>query len=746
MSRRERQRRQRRRHGRPAFRGLIVGAVVLFSVVGLGALGVVGWVVSVADSAPSLNSLKPLDEGSNSIVYTADGKRLGFIQSLILRGPIGDPDIPRVIKQATVAIEDRRFYQHKGVDYEGVVRAAVRNLTSHKTVQGGSTLTMQLVRNIYLPDERSKKSFTRKIREAKLAEQLESRHPGRAGKNWILDKYLNSVPYGTVGGQTAVGIEAASRMFFDKRARDLTLPQAALLAGLPQAPSAYNAFLNPQGAFDRRGEVLAAMLKARMITPVQYAQAVRAKLGVRPNHFYTGRREQYFFDYVRGELFQRYGVRAVRQGGLRIYTTIDLKKQEQARQAIAGQLNEAGDPASAIVTLDPKTGHILAMASSESYGRTKFNYATQAHRQPGSTFKVMVLAAALSKGIDPASTYYSSHELAPGWLPGYPTYGVSTYEHTYGGSENLVTATVKSDNTVFAQLDADVGPEAVREAAYKLGITTHLDAYPAEGLGGLKLGVSPLEMTRAYATVANHGVRTTPTAILRVVHPNGKVDDVGRPRPVRVYPDGLTYEITKILKDNIQMGTGTAANYGCPAAGKTGTTSDFKDAWFVGFTPALTTAVWVGYPNPPIPMRDVHGIEVQGGSFPARIWHDYMNVAHGSACDDFPPPTTPFVSSPFFGRYARTGTATSKNGYGYGQNGYGTPAAPGSGATTPNGGAAPTPGQTTTPNPKATPGGTTGNPNYNNPNLYETPPSTGGTPAGGNGHSGGGGAGAPKKH
>jgi penicillin-binding protein 1A len=737
MSRRERQRRRRRQHGHPAARGVLISFMVVFAVLGLGILGVVGWVVSVAESAPSIDSLKPVNEGSNSVVYAANGERLGFISSLVLRTPIENAKIPRRIKQATVAIEDRRFYEHKGVDYEGVVRAAVANITSHQTVQGGSTLTMQLVRNIYLPDERYDKSFKRKIREAKLAEELESKHPGRGGKNWILDQYLNSVPYGTVGGQTAVGVESAARMFFDKPAKDLTLGQSALLAGLPQAPSSYNPFLSKQAAYDRRNEVLQAMVKAGDITPARAARESRKRLGVVPNEFYTVRREQYFFDYVKDQLIQHYGLRTVRQGGLKVYTTIDLAKQDEARKAIAGQLSYSGDPSSALVTVDPSNGHILAMASSETYGQTKFNYAAQAHRQPGSAFKPMVLMTALARGVDPNKTTYSSHELAPGWLPNYPTYGVSTFSHSYSGTINLVKATTTSDNTVYAQLGADLGPEAVRTTAYKMGITTHLDAIPAEALGGLKYGVSPLEMASAYATIANGGDRIRPTAITKVVHPSGKTDDLGTPKKVKEFSDGVTYEATKILEDNIQGGTGVAANIGCPAGGKTGTTSDFKDAWFVGFTPHLSTAVWVGYADPPIPMTSVHGIEVQGGSFPARIWHDYMSVAHGSSCDEFPQPTEPFQPQPFFGHYSGTGRSSSSSSYSGTSTGtsspyYSSPSTGSTGGTTSSGGA-------------STGTGTTGD--YNDQNLYETPPQAapegGGTGAGGDtgGTTGGGGGG-----
>src|SRR4051812_3406516 len=656
MSRRERQRRRHKGRGHSGARAGLIAALAVLSVVGLGIAGAVGWVASVAQSA-DLDQLRPLDGGSNSVVYTHDGKRLGFINSLVLRTPVARSRIPQHVRDATVAIEDRRFYQHRGIDYEGVIRAAVRNISSKQTVQGGSTLTMQLVRNIYLPDERSKKSFERKIKEAKLAQELEKRHPGRVGKEWILQKYLNSVPYGTVGGQTAVGIQAAARMFYDKPASKLTLSESALLAGLPQAPSQYNPFINPSGALTRRAEVLRAMVKAGSITQGEANKAAQAKLGVKPNRFYTQRREQYFFDYVTSELFKRYGVKRVRQGGLKITTTVDLQLQKQARQSIANRLGYPGDPASAIVSVDPRNGQIRAMASSATYGKTKFDYATQAHRQPGSTFKVMVLMAALRKGISPNTTFLS-HHLNAGWLPGYPGYEVETYGKTYGGRMNLLKATLTSDNTVYAQLGAEVGPQAVRKAAYDLGITSKLEALPAESLGGLKYGVSPLEMANAYATVADGGVRHQPVAILKVVHPSGKVDDFSHNKGKRAFSDGVTYEATKILKANVQSGTGKNAAIQCPAAGKTGTTSDYKDAWFVGFTPHLATSVWVGYPNPPIPMRSVHGVEVAGSTFPSQIWHDYMTSAVGGDCQDFPPPKHAFGSEPFFGRYSRTGTST----------------------------------------------------------------------------------------
>jgi penicillin-binding protein 1A len=332
--------------------------------------------------------------------------------------------------------------------------------------------------------------------------------------------------------------------------------------------------------------------------------------------------------------------------------------QKAARAAMANVLNQPGDPASAIVSIDPRNGYIRAMASSERYAKSKFNVAAQGHRQAGSTFKVMVLMTALRRGVDPERTSYVSKHLSPGWLSTAPTYEVQTYSHSYGGSMNLVSATLKSDNTVYAQLDADLGPDAVRQTAYDMGIKTHLDAYPAEGLGGLTIGVSPLEMANAYGTIASGGWRNKPIAVTRVVFPgpDGRNEYLGAPKRQKMFEDGVTYEATKILEKNIQGGTGTAANIGCPAAGKTGTVDDFTDAWFAGFTPHLSTVVWVGYPNAKVPMTSVHGISVAGGTFPAQIWHNFMVVAKGSDCSDFPQPTTPFVAAPFFGKFSRTGT------------------------------------------------------------------------------------------
>src|SRR3954452_16052675 len=303
MSRRERQRRKRRNECGPS-RAIFLTIGMLAAVAAIAGFGVVAWVIQVANSAPSLDTRKPINLGATSRVYAADGTRLGFIQASTLRTPVGAHAIPEMVRQATVAIEDRRFYEHKGVDFEGIVRAAVKNVESKKDIQGGSTLTMQLVRNLYT-GERARQGvagYKRKIREAKLAEELEDEHPGREGKLWILDRYLNSVPYGTVGGQTAVGIQAAARTFFDKPASELTLREAALLAGLPQAPSAYNPFNEPGTARARRDDVLRKMAEQGYISPQTARQTMAKGLGVKHNRFFQQRRESYFFDYVKQRL------------------------------------------------------------------------------------------------------------------------------------------------------------------------------------------------------------------------------------------------------------------------------------------------------------------------------------------------------------------------------------------------------------------------------------------------------------
>ncbi|MBV9837457.1 MAG: hypothetical protein JO156_05025, partial [Solirubrobacterales bacterium] len=383
----------------------------------------------------------------------------------------------------------------------------------------------------------------------------------------------------------------------------------------------------------------------------------------------------------------------VSEGGLKIYTTIDLRKQQEARAAILSHEGGSGQPAAALATVDPSNGHILALAASSSYSQTSFDYATQAHRQPGSSFKVFVLMTLIHDYHgDPGQTYYNSHYLAAGWLPGYPNYAVHTAEDSYQGNINITKATVLSDNTVFAQLDVDLGPDKVRDTAYAMGITSHLDGLPAEAIGGLRIGVTPLEMADAYATLANGGSHVPATVISKIVFPDGSVKNLGQPPKNRVFTDGEAYAATNVLKQVITSGTGTAAGFGCPAAGKTGTANNLENAWFVGYTPTLSTAVWVGYPQANIPM--VNGF---GGALAAPIWHDYMQQASDGYCGDFTSPTDPFQGTAYFGNYSVTGGA-----------GVGTSTT--SSRTTTTGKASTHSGGVSPSNP------------YNNPTLYAHPP------------------------
>jgi penicillin-binding protein 1A len=653
MSRQARQRRRRHGHGAGG-RVLLIGGGVLASALIIGAIAAVAYVLNVSQSASAIAHRHPLLIGGSSQVFASDGTRLGFIQSDELRTPVGWSSIPANLRNATVAIEDQRFYKHNGVDVTGIFRAAIKDITHGAALQGGSTITMQLVRNLYLGNDL--RTFKQKIVEAKLAIEYEKHH----SKHSILTSYLNSVPYGTVGGQTAIGVQAAARIFFDKPVHQLDLQQAALLAGLPQAPSQYNPFADPAAARERRNEVLAKMAELHYITSAQAAAAEAAPLGVHRGTFYSQRREDFFFEYVREQLVHRYGAKTVQQGGLKVYTTIDLNMQRLARKAIADVLNQPEDPASAIVTLNPANGDIEAMAESQSYEKSQYNLAADGHRQPGSTFKAIDLADALSRGVDPNSTYYLSHTLAAGWLPGYPTYEVKTFEGTsLNKSINLVNATLASDNTVYAQLAADLGESTITETAHKMGVVSPLDSFAAEALGGLKLGVTPLEMADVYATLADGGWRNSPIAITKVVFPEGRVDNNwGKPHRVKVLSEGVTAEETNILHQNVLGGTAGRSAINCPTAAKTGTTSELVDAWLDGYTPNYSTVVWMGYPSRRVSMTDVHGEPQQGGFLPAEIWHAYMAaVTEGKPCVEFPQPKESISYQPFYGKYAATGQA-----------------------------------------------------------------------------------------
>lgn len=614
---------------------LLVLAVVLLAV-GLAA----GGTVLAFGSRCDLAALRPAQIGQNTFVYAADGSLLGVIPAERNRQVVPLARISPWLRSATVAIEDRRFYAHGGIDAEGIARAVWRDVNAGRVVEGGSTITQQLVRNLYISNERT---VQRKLKEACLAVKLD----GAWSKQRILASYLNSVFYGNL----AYGAEAASRTYFSRSARTLTLPQAALLAGLTQAPTTYDPFVDPARAVERRNRVLRAMLGEGMITPAQHRWAVRRSIGLRPGRLYQEIREPYFFGYVRDQLVKAYGAETVRSGGLQVYTTIEPRWQALARRAIGDTLTRTTDPAAAIVSIDPGNGAIRAMtAIVPGRANNQFNLLSQARRQPGSTFKTFVLTAAVERGMDPASTYYVSAPFtyrpsADGNCDDGSWWCVRTYDSSYTGWTSVERATLRSDNSVYAQLTLDVGPALVAAAARRLGVRTPLDVQgeipPAIGLGSV--AVSPLDMASAYATLAAGGVYNEPTAIRRVIL-KGKPDDrwAAHHRRTRVLPDGVASVVTRILEDNVRYGTGTRAALDRPVAGKTGTTDKHADAWFVGFTPGLSTAVWMGYTRGEVPMTNVHGISVSGGSFPAEIWRRFMEPAlAGHSARDFPEPREP---------------------------------------------------------------------------------------------------------
>ena len=654
MTRRDRQRRRRQKRKHPVKRVLLLGGLLGVLAVVLGALGLVGYVLAVADDAPNLDQYHSRVPGQYSQVFADNGQQLGYLSSDVLRKQLTREQQPNLLREATVAIEDRRFWSHGGVDYEGLVRAAFKDLFEGGGIQGGSTLTMQLVKNIYLPTNIAR-NLKYKIIQAKLANELESRY----GKNWILTSYLNDVPYGTVDGQSAIGVGAASKMFFDKPVEDLDLAQIALLAGLPQAPTTYNPFDNREAALARRSEVLTAMRQAGYITQAQERRASASSLQVVPNDSFDEYQQPYVMNYVQQQLVADLGQGTVDKGGLKVYTTINLADQAAAKTAIEAHEGEPGDPAAALVSVDPADGNILALQNSTTYGNgpgeTEYDYAVQAQRQTGSSFKPFVLMTLIHDDDgNPNDTYYSSEPLAAGWLPGYPTYAVANAsESDAQGVISVTKATTLSVNAVYAQLGVDVGMTNVSAMAHAMGITSPLDSNPSEAIGGLRIGVSPLQMADAYATMANGGDHITPTIISKVVLPNGQTRYFGDPTHTPVFSQGQAYAATQVLKTVIQYGTGTAANYGCPAAGKTGTTNDYTDAWFVGYTPQLSTAVWVGYPNADTYMNDVNGLGPgYGGTLAAPIWHDYMQKAADGYCGDFPTPDQYWYGTPYFGKHS----------------------------------------------------------------------------------------------
>lgn len=547
-------------------------------------------------------------------------------------------EVSQQMLDAVVAAEDRDFFEHGGIDPVGITRAVVSDLRgSSASRQGGSTITQQYVKNVYLTSERT---FTRKIKEAVLAVKLER----ELEKPQILERYLNTVYF----GRGAYGVQSAARTYFNRDASNLELYQAAYLAGLIRAPEAADATRDPELATFRRESVLDAMLEEGYIDQASYDQANAIEwsditLVPRTPREGLGRvvgsefGSEYFVEYVRQQLIESYGEDVLYGGGLRVYTTIDLGMQQDAYEAVTGTLNEPDDPAGSLVAVDDK-GFIKAMVGGTDFDASELNLALGAEgdgsgRQPGSSFKPIVLAQALREGISPESKFDSPSQIELPKANAGQDWKVRNYAESEQGVLDLVDATRVSSNTAYAQLMLEVGPADVVDLAHDMGIKAELPAVNSLVLGTGELSV--LDMAEAYSTFANRGVHKAATPIIRVeqVNPDGSVTVLSDAAPVesRVLTTDQADIVNWILRQVVLNGTGSSAGFGKPSAGKTGTTQENRDAWFVGYTPKLTAAVWMGYPGKPGDeprfMKSVHGRSVTGGSFPAAIWREFMSNA-----------------------------------------------------------------------------------------------------------------------
>jgi penicillin-binding protein 1A len=617
-------RRQRRRHG--LRRGImwvlcVLGlVVVLMAGIGVGALAVFLHDPTVVGGC-DLDHTRPRLLGQNSVMYARDGSRLGLVPSPWNRRPIPLSRMGKWLPEATVAIEDRRYWRRDGaIDSEAILRAFSANVRAGRTVQGGSTIQQQLARDRYLRDHRPE--LVRKLKEACLAIQLDH----RMSKRQIVETYLNGAFY----GNHAYGAEAAAQTYFSRPPRRLSLVQAAVIAGLPQAPSLVDPVRHPSAAVRRRNEVLAALRKSHAISPARFRAASHHPLRLRPTRLYRRIEHGAFFETARRELVHRFGVRDSRRGGLRVRTTLDSRMQGFADLALRRWLQLPSDPAGALVAIDPASGAVRAMAVRTPDARNlRFNLATQSRRQAGSTFKVFTLTAAMEAGIPLSSVWNGPSSLG---IPdrrcetdGRP-WVVHNYADEAEGTMSLLQATAFSVNTIFAQVSLKVGVTHVVDTARRMGVRSPLVPVCSITLG--PEGVSPLDMTTAFATLAARGVHHRPQVLQRVTAADGRTQARLHRNGRRVLTRSVTDRVTSALEGVVRSGTGAAANIGRPAAGKTGTAEGFKDAWFCGFVPQLATCVWIGHSRAEIPMANVAGFgEVVGGSVPARIWHDFMAPA-----------------------------------------------------------------------------------------------------------------------
>jgi penicillin-binding protein 1A len=604
------------------FAAWVLGIIVLFASFSY-------TYTAVAEDMPQLDDYSSTELAQTSIVYDANGNVVDELYGVQNRFVVPLDNINPNLREAVVAIEDHRFYEHRGLDFEAIVRAALENIESLSIQEGGSTITQQLIKNTFIAQEqRMIPSFQRKFAEASLAWQYEKEH----SKQEILEQYLNTVYFGA----NAYGAEAAAKTYFDKKAADLTLPESALIAGIIQLPGVYDPFLDPETAEERRNVVLDRMLEYGYITKEEHDEAVKSDLTLSRGRVEHVNDNEYFLNAVRRELADEYGDEMVYEGGLEIHTTLDPQLQEMANTAVDSIVNpEAGDPSAALVSVDPATGAVRAMVGGSDFNQVKFNLATQAHRQAGSSFKPFVYAEAIEQGISPETKYVSEHlevDMGPYERP----YVVDNYDFIERGPITLKRAVEDSDNTVFVQLALDLGLKNVVEKAHEMGITSEVEAYPSTAIGGLGEGVTPLEMASAYSTLPNQGVHMKPFLVQRVTkEENGEEVVVQEHRLTE--EQALTRDeaavITQALRGVITDGTASYyhdldAEIGRPSAGKTGTTNNFVDAWFIGFIPQLTTSVWVGYPDERRPMVNINGLsQINGENYPLDIWSLYMQDA-----------------------------------------------------------------------------------------------------------------------
>lgn len=614
-------------------------------------LAAVGAVLSGTSCAWTSPEVAPDTRGEveSSFILASDGSPLTMLHAEENRRIVPLSAIPAVLRDAVVAIEDQRFWEHKGVDLRAVLRAAVANTSEGRVVEGGSTITQQYVKNEILTNDRT---LHRKVEEATLAYQLEQRY----SKERILELYLNTIYF----GNGAYGVEAASQEYFGRTVEQVTLSQAALLAGVIRAPTTNDPFANPEVATARRNVVLAKMVELGKLSPAEAAAAAAEPLTLRtqaaderyPAPHFVERVKRFILDDERFGATPEARRKLLFQGGLRVTTTLDPARQAQAEAAIARVLSKPGaDPEASLVSLDPRSGYVRALVGGRGFfdggPQAKFDLATQGRRPAGSSFKPIVLAAAVAAGIRLDKVYDAPARLNIR-LP-HEVWEVENYEGGGGGRLSLYEATVASVNTVYAQLILEVGPDKAIQLAAAMGITSPLQPLPSAVLG--TNDVSPLDMASAYATLANRGTWVAPVFVTKVVTADGTVLYQHRHQQKRVMDEEVADATTDVLRQAVERGTGVQARLGRPVAGKTGTGQQWRDAWFVGFTPQLATAVWVGFPEQQRSMvPPATRIRVTGGSWPAQIWQLYMSAALAAA------PVEEFASPPPLDGSDPTGT------------------------------------------------------------------------------------------